>query len=133
MYPDEQRKSWAPDAAIYEITRFFKMGFILPALREVEGVEGWIDLHLRPRQGSLDLAKEAMVCTQEGKVYPVCVEGTAHIQPTPESRQAGIWQAGDCLIAVSGVPYESLQAGDLLVQEKNANERAPRVWKSRSS
>jgi hypothetical protein len=133
MHPDERRKSWEPDTTIYEITRFFKMEFIPPALREVEGAEGWIDLHLRFRQGSLDIAKEAMVCTQEGKAYPVCIEGTAHVQPTDESRRAGIWQAGDCLLVVSGVPYESLQAGDLLVQEKNAKGRAPRVWKSRSS
>src|SRR5579883_675379 len=74
MHPDERRKSWEPDTTIYEITRFFKMEFIPPALREVEGAEGWIDLQLRFRQGSLDIAKEAMVCTQEGKAYPVCIE-----------------------------------------------------------
>ena len=50
MDHDESRKLWGPDAAMYEITRFFKTGFIPAALRDVEGVETWVELHLRPLQ-----------------------------------------------------------------------------------
>lgn len=130
MDQGERRKTWGPDAALYEIARFSKMEFILPAVRDVEGVETWVELHLRPLQKSLDMTKEAMIWTREGKAYPVCIEGTAHVTPTVESVQAGIWQPGDFLVMVSGIPYESLQPGDLLVQEKHARKRAARKWKS---
>lgn len=130
MDHDESRKLWGPDAAMYEITRFFKTGFIPAALRDVEGVETWVELHLRPLQKSMDITKEAMLWTHDGKAYPVCIEGTAHVSPTFESVQAGIWRPGDWLVMVSGIPYESLQAGDLLVQEKNARKRAARKRKS---
>lgn len=118
MDQDERRKRWEPDAAIYEITRFFKSTFILPALRNVEGVEEWVELHLRPLQNGMDITKEAMVWTRAGKVYSVCIEGTAHVNPTFESVQTGIWKPGDWLVTVSGIPFEDLQARDLLVQEK---------------
>ena len=54
MDHDERRKLWGPDAAMYEITRFFKTGFIPAALRDVEGVETWVELHLRPLQKNMD-------------------------------------------------------------------------------
>lgn len=133
MDHDESRKLWGPDAAMYEITRFFPIGSIakkVPGLRNVEGVETWVELHLRPLQKSMDMTKEAMIWTHEGKMYPVCIEGTAHVSPTVEGMQAGIWRLGDGLVMVSGIPYESLQAGDLLVQEKNARKRAARIRKS---
>jgi hypothetical protein len=40
-----------------------------------------------------------------------------------------MWQAGDWVIAVSGVALEHLQAGDLLVQERNASKRPERKRK----
>jgi hypothetical protein len=132
MDQEERKTTWVPDTAIFEITRFFQVSYLPPSLRDVEGVETWVELHLRPVQNPLDQTKEAMVSTHDGKAYPVCVEGTAHIHPTSESVRTGFWRPGDCLVFVSGIPYEALQAGDLLIQEKNAKERAPRKWKNTS-
>ena len=116
MDQDERRKPWTAEAAVYEITRFFPIGSIakkVPGLRNVEGVETWVELHLRPLQKSMDMTREATIWTREGKAYPVCIEGTAHVNPTFESVQAGIWRPGDWL-----------------VQEKNARKRAARKRKS---
>jgi hypothetical protein len=131
MDQDEGERSWAVDAAVYTITRLFadSMAKRLPALRDVEGVEAWVELHLLRVQGSIDVAKEAFIWTREGDAYPVCIEGTAFVSPTFESVEAGIWQPGDWLVTVSGIACERLQAGDLLVQEKNANKRAERKQK----
>ena len=95
-------------------------------MRELEGVQTWVELHLRQLHNGLDLKREATIWTSRGEIYSVSIEMTAHVQPDAESRQAGIWLPGDCLIAVSGIPYTSIQAGDLLGQEENAGERAPR-------
>jgi hypothetical protein len=70
MDQDEKRKPWTAEAAVYEITRFFPSGSIakqVPGLCNIEGVEAWIDLHLRPvLPGKIDLTKEAIVYTQAG-------------------------------------------------------------------
>ena len=116
MDQDERSKPWTADATVYEITRFFPVGSIakkIPALRNIEGVEAWVDLHLRPvLPGKIDMTKEAIVWTQAGNSYTVCIEGS---------------HSG--LITVSGVALEQLQAGDLLVQERNASQRSARKRK----
>ena len=130
----ERSKPWTADAAVYEITRFFPVGSIakkVPGLRNIEGVETWVDLHLRPvHPGKIDLTKEAIVWTQAGNSYAVCIEGSHFMSPTLEALRTGIWQAGDWMITVSGIALEQLQAGDLLVQERNASKRSARKRKS---
>ena len=134
MEQDERRKPWTAEAAVYEITRFFPSGSIakkVPGLRDVEGMEAWVDLHLRPvLPGKIDLTKEAIVYTQAGNTCAVCIEGSHFVSPTHEALQTGIWQAGDWLITVSGIAIEQLQAGDLLVQEMEASKRSERKRKS---
>lgn len=133
MEKQESIASWDNDTAIYIITSFRPCGDILqkvPALQTVEGVDGWIDLHLRPlRPKSIDIAKEAMIQSQTGSACTVCIEGSHHVHPTPASVREGIWQAGDCLITVSGITLEQLHWGDLLIQESNARTRAARKYR----
>lgn len=128
MNQGEKKTTRAAETAIYKITQFSpSLAKKTPGLRDVEGVETWVDLHLRPVQaGKLDLTKEASVRTQAGNTYTVCIEGSHFANPTSEARQSGIWQAGDWLITVSGVSIEQLQRGDVLVQEANAKERPAR-------
>jgi hypothetical protein len=134
MDQDERSKPWTADAAVYEITRFFPVGSIakkVPALCNIEGVEAWVELHLRSvLPGKIDMTKEAIVWTQVGNSYAVCIEGSHSVSPTLEALRTGMWQAGDWLITVSGIAIEQLQAGDLLVQERNASKRSERKRKS---
>ncbi len=115
----------APDEmaeAVFAIVRFHSdsIGKIIPALRDVVGVEDWVDLQLRHRQGHMDFAREIMIVTRDGEVYPVCYEGMAFFHPDPEAIASGFWQIGDQYIAVSGIPIAALHEGDRLVQYPNA-------------
>lgn len=132
MLEDEKSASWPEYTAVYTITRFFPASIAktLPALHDIVGVETWVDLHLRPIvSGNTDLAKEALVITQAGERYTICIEGSHFISPTSEAIQQGIWRAGDWLITVSGVTPEQLEAGDLLVQKRDASDRPERKRK----
>jgi hypothetical protein len=134
MDQDERSTPWTADAAVYEITRFFPVGSSakkVPGLRNIEGVEAWVELHLRPvLPGKIDMTKEAIVWTQAGNAYTVCIEGSHSVSPTREALRTGVWQAGDWLITVSGIALEQLQAGDLLIQERNASKRPARKRES---
>jgi len=88
---------------------------------------------LFPLFNGLDgLAEE--LCVEAGLLSPkVCkihFSGHLPVSPTYEALQTGIWQAGNWLITVSGIALEQLQAGDLLVQERNASQRSERKRKS---
>jgi hypothetical protein len=128
MSQNEESENRTAYAAVYEIIRFHRsLAKKASGLRNIEGVETWVDLHLRSTHpGSLDLLKEALVQTREGETYTVNIEGTHFINPTYEALQTGIWQIGDWMITVSGAPIEQLHVGDLLVQEVNAKVRPAR-------
>ncbi|HZU69631.1 MAG TPA: hypothetical protein VFA09_20325 [Ktedonobacteraceae bacterium] len=132
MDRNENSQFWETDAAIYEIRRCTLSGPLiknLPAMRNVDGVEGWVDLHLRPvHAGKIDIAKEAIILTRAGSGYAVCIEGSHFVRPTHEALESGIWQVGDWLITVSGIAIEQVQAGDLLTQDRNAKQRAERSF-----
>jgi hypothetical protein len=77
MDQDERSKPWTADAAVYQIIDFFpSIANKIPALRDIEGVETWVELHVRPvHRGKVDLTKEAIVWTQAGNSYVVSIEG----------------------------------------------------------
>lgn len=91
-----------------------------PARQDIVGVEDWVDLQLRSVRGRMDFAREIMIVTRDGEVYPVYYEGMAFLHPTLAALESGLWRIGDVMVTVSGVPTAALHEGDLLVQYPNA-------------
>lgn len=114
--PDEMAES------AFEIVRFHPdhAAEFMPALRDVVGVEDWVDLQIRSVRSGMDFAREMLIVTRDGETYPVCYEGMAFVHPTSEALASGFWRIGDAMITVSGIPIAALHEGDLLVQYPNA-------------